>query len=116
FFLVGVNAERYPSLVRRIVVEGHEIGNHTYYHPNLALCWPEHIRLELNATQLLLETITGRATTLFRPPYAADTGPTQLSELAPVQIAEDLTYLEVLENIHLQDGAKPGADIILQRV
>ncbi|PYJ26554.1 MAG: hypothetical protein DME90_11615, partial [Verrucomicrobia bacterium] len=77
FFLVGVNAERYPGLVRRIVNEGHEIGNHTYYHPNLALCWPEHIRLELNATQLLLETITGRATTLFRPPYAADTGPTQ---------------------------------------
>src|SRR6266581_4311210 len=53
--------------------EGDEVGNHTYYHPNLALCWPEHIRLELNATQLLLETITGRATTLFRPPYAADT-------------------------------------------
>jgi len=116
FFLVGVNAERYPSLVRRIVNEGHEIGNHTYYHPNLALCWPEHIRLELNATQLLLETITGRATTLFRPPYASDTGPTQLSELAPLKIAEDLNYLVVLENIDPQDWAKPGADIILQRV
>jgi cellulose synthase/poly-beta-1,6-N-acetylglucosamine synthase-like glycosyltransferase/peptidoglycan/xylan/chitin deacetylase (PgdA/CDA1 family)/spore germination protein YaaH len=116
FFLVGVNAERYPSLVRRIVNEGHEIGNHTYYHPNLALCWPEHIRLELNATQLLLETITGRATTLFRPPYAADTGPTQLSELTPLKIAEDLNYLVVLENIDPQDWAKPGADIILQRV
>ena len=116
FFLVGVNAERYPSLVRRIVDEGHEIGNHTYYHPNLALCWPEHIRLELNATQLLLETITGRATTLFRPPYAADTGPTQLSELAPLKIAEELNYLVVLENIDPQDWAKPGADIILRRI
>jgi cellulose synthase/poly-beta-1,6-N-acetylglucosamine synthase-like glycosyltransferase/peptidoglycan/xylan/chitin deacetylase (PgdA/CDA1 family)/spore germination protein YaaH len=116
FFLVGVNAERYPALVRRIVNEGHEIGNHTYYHPNLALCWPEHIRLELNATQLLLETITGRATTLFRPPYAADTGPTQLSELTPLQIAEDLNYLVVLENIDPQDWAKPGTDIILRRV
>src|SRR5216117_3586066 len=116
FFLVGVNAERYPSLVRRIVNEGHEIGNHTYYHPNLALCWPEHIRLELNATQLLLETITGRATTLFRPPYAADTGPTQLSELAPLKIAEDLNYLVVLESIDPQDWAKPGADIILRRI
>lgn len=116
FFLVGVNAERYPSLVRRIVDEGHEIGNHTYYHPNLALCWPEHIRLELNSTQLLLEAITGRATTLFRPPYAADTGPTQLSELAPLKIAEDLNYLVVLENIDPQDWAKPGADIILRRI
>src|SRR5436305_1330805 len=116
FFLVGVNAERYPNLVRRIAAEGHEIGNHTYYHPNLALCWPEHIRLELNATQLLLETITGRATTLFRPPYAADTGPTQLSELAPLKIAEDLNYLVVLESIDPQDWARPGADIILRRV
>ena len=116
FFVVGVNAERYPALVRRIFDEGHEIGNHTYYHPNLALCWPEHIRLELNSTQLLLETITGRATTLFRPPYAADTGPTELSELAPLKIAEDLNYLVVLENIDPQDWAKPGADIILRRI
>ena len=116
FFLVGANAERYPGLVRRIVEEGHEIGNHTYYHPNLALCWPEHIRLELNATQLLLETITGRATTLFRPPYAADTSPSQLRELTPLQIAQDLNYLVVLESIDPQDWAKPGADVILQRV
>ena len=116
FFLVGVNAEQYPGLVRRIVAEGHEIGNHTYYHPNLALCWPEHIRVELNATQLLIETITGRTTTLFRPPYAADTSPTRLSELMPLQIAQDLGYLNVLENIDPQDWAKPGADLILQRV
>ena len=116
FFLVGVNAERYPGLVRRIVNEGHEIGNHTYYHPNLALCWPEHIRLELNATQLLLETITGRATTLFRPPYAADTSPSQLSELTPLKIAEDLNYLVVMESIDPEDWEKPGADLILRRV
>ena len=116
FFLVGVNAEKYPGLVRRIVNEGHEIGNHTYYHPNLALAWPEHVRLELNATQLLLETITGRATTLFRPPYAADTQPSQISELMPLQIAQELNYLVVLENIDPQDWAKPGADIIVQRV
>ncbi len=116
FFLVGTNAEQYPALVRRIVEEGHEIGNHTYYHPNLALCWPEHIRLELNATQLLLETITGRSTTLFRPPYAADSNPSKLSELTPLNLAQDLGYLVVLENIDPQDWAKPGADIIVQRV
>ena len=116
FFLVGANAEEYPALVRRIVDEGHEIGNHTYYHPNLALCWPEHVRLELNATQFLLETITGRSTTLFRPPYAADTSPSKITELTPLQIAQELGYLVVLENIDPQDWARPGADIILQRV
>src|SRR5437667_278779 len=116
FFLVGVNAERYPKLVRRIVDEGHEIGNHTYYHPNLALCWPEHIRVELNATQLLIQSLTGRATTLFRPPYAADTQPSRLAELIPLQIAQDQDYMVVLENIDPQDWAKPGADVILQRI
>jgi peptidoglycan-N-acetylglucosamine deacetylase len=116
FFLVGVNAEKYPGLVKRIVNEGHEIGNHTYYHPNLSLAWPEHVRLELNATQLLIETITGRSTTLFRPPYAADGQPSQMSDLIPLQIADELGYLVVLENIDPQDWAKPGADIILQRV
>src|SRR5258708_12062784 len=92
------------------------MGNHTYYTPIMGLCWPEHIRLELNATQLLIETITGRATTLFRPPYGADPGPTGLSELVPLKIAEDLNYLVVLENIDPQDWAKPGADIILRRI
>jgi len=116
FFLVGANAEKYPDLVRRIVAEGHEIGNHTYYHPNLAACWPEHIRLELNATQLLLETITGRSTTLFRPPYNADTSPSSLADLAPLRIANDLNYLVVLENIDPQDWSRPGADVILQRI
>ena len=116
FFLVGKNAEDYPGLVRRIVDEGHEIGNHTYYHPNLALCWPEHVRVELNATQLVIESITGRSTTLFRPPYGADSSPSDLSELAPLKIAQDLDYMVVLENIDPQDWAKPGADIILQRI
>jgi cellulose synthase/poly-beta-1,6-N-acetylglucosamine synthase-like glycosyltransferase/peptidoglycan/xylan/chitin deacetylase (PgdA/CDA1 family)/spore germination protein YaaH len=116
FFLVGVNAEQYPGLVRRIVEEGHEIGNHTYYHPNLAECWPEHVRVELNATQLLLETITGRSTTLFRPPYAADTSPSKITELTPLNIAQELGYLVVLENIDPQDWAQPGADVIVQRV
>ncbi len=116
FFFVGVNAEKYPDLVRRIVAEGHEMGNHTYYHPNLAVCWPEHIRLELNATQLLLETITGRSTTLFRPPYAADTSPSSLADLASLRIADEMNYLVVLENIDPQDWARPGADVILQRI
>src|SRR6476659_7353909 len=88
----------------------------TYYHPNRALCWPEHIRLELNATQLLIQTLTGRATTLFRPPYAADTQPARLAELTPLKIAQDQNYLVVLENIDPQDWARPGADVILQRV
>ena len=53
---------------------------------------------------------------LFVPPYAADSSPTQLTDLTPLKIAEDLNYLVVLESIDPQDWAKPGVDVIVQRV
>src|SRR2546425_1442342 len=49
FFIVGENAERHPDLVHRIWAEGHEIGNHTFTHPNLAAVSPRRAQLELNA-------------------------------------------------------------------
>ncbi len=117
FFLVGKNAEDYPELVQQIVDEGHEIGNHTYYHSNLALMSELRIKLELNMSQCLIESITGRSTTLFRPPYNADSTPASLAELKPLRVAqEDLGYTVVLEKIDPQDWAQPGAAVIVQRV
>jgi len=117
FFLVGKNAEENPSLVKRILAEGHEIGNHTYNHPDLGTITPLRLTLELNMTQRVIESITGRSTTLFRPPYNADSNPTKISELAPLKIAqEELGYTIVLERIDPQDWARPGADVILQRI
>ncbi len=116
FFLVGQNCEDHPGLVARIVAEGHEIGNHTYYHRNLATMSEWQMKLELDGTQRLIQSITGRSTTLFRPPYNADSNPADLSELAPLAIAEDLGYTIVLEKIDPQDWARPGAAEIVQRV
>ena len=119
FFLVGRQAEQYPGLVKRIVAEGHEIGNHTYTHANLAelMATPKAVELELNATQFLVQSITGRKTTLFRPPYNADSHPTRLEELAPLKLVQDdLGYLIVMENIDTEDWTRPGADMILQHV
>ncbi len=117
FFVVGKNAEDHPGLVQRILNEGHEIGNHTYSHANLAIMSPARMRLELNMTQRLIESITGRSTTLFRPPYNADSTPTKIEELTPLKIAqEELDYTIVLEKVDPQDWARPGADVIVQRV
>ncbi|MGH6829247.1 MAG: polysaccharide deacetylase family protein, partial [Rhizomicrobium sp.] len=69
FFVIGANMEAHPSLVQRILAEGHEVGNHTYTHPNLADTPLAAVRLELNATQLLFEALTGRSLRLLRPPY-----------------------------------------------
>jgi len=117
FFILGNQAEACPGLVQRIVNEGHEIGNHTYTHPNMAEISSQQIRLELNATQFLLESITGRSTLLFRPPYNADSNPSRLSEILPLkQVQDDLGYLIILENIDPEDWARPGATAILDRV
>ena len=116
FFLLGQQAESYPGVVRRIVAEGHEIGSHTYTHANLSLVSPQRVRIELDATQRLIQTITGRSTTLFRPPYEADSRPNELSEITPLLIAQSLDYLTVMESIDPEDWERPGAEVIFQRV
>jgi cellulose synthase/poly-beta-1,6-N-acetylglucosamine synthase-like glycosyltransferase/peptidoglycan/xylan/chitin deacetylase (PgdA/CDA1 family)/spore germination protein YaaH len=117
FFLIGKNCEDHPELVQRLLKEGHEIGNHTYSHRNLAIMSEWQMELELTATQRLIESITGRSTTLFRPPYNADSTPTDYAELAPLKVAEEkLHYTIVLEKIDPQDWARPGAAQIIQRV
>ena len=116
FFLLGQQCENYPGIVQRIVAEGHEVGNHTYTHTNLALASPQRQRIELDATERLIQTITGRSTTLFRPPYEADSRPSELSEITPLLVAQELGYLTVMESIDPEDWETPGADVILQRV
>ncbi len=116
FFMVGMQMEENPGLVDRIVKEGHEVGLHTYTHPNLALVSKERIRLEINATQRLLETITGRSTLLFRPPYNADSKPSNLEEVLPLKTVQDMGYLTVAEDIDPDDWARPGVGKIVERV
>ncbi|TSA30214.1 MAG: glycosyltransferase [Verrucomicrobiaceae bacterium] len=116
FFVVGGEAERYPDIIRRIIAEGHEIGNHSFTHSNLAEEPASIVRLELNATQRLIESLTGRSTTLFRPPYNADSQPTDLEELVPIEIAQSQGYLTVLENIDPRDWQKPGPEELLKLV
>jgi cellulose synthase/poly-beta-1,6-N-acetylglucosamine synthase-like glycosyltransferase/peptidoglycan/xylan/chitin deacetylase (PgdA/CDA1 family)/spore germination protein YaaH len=119
FFMLGKNAEEYPRLVRRVIDEGHEIGNHTYSHQNLSRLSELRMKLELNMTQRVIESITGRSTALFRPPYNADSNPASVEELLPLKIAQDdLDYTVVLERIDPRDWDQPSAtaDVILQRV
>lgn len=69
FFLVGKKAEEHPHFVRRIVAEGHLIGNHTYSHfPFFALCKSSRVGKEIDLTTEVLKSITGIKTVLFRPP------------------------------------------------
>ncbi|PZU88769.1 MAG: glycosyl transferase family 2 [Chryseobacterium sp.] len=117
FFLVGINAEKNLPLVKRIYREGHEIGNHTFTHENIAKVDPQRALLELKLTRLLIECITGHSTILFRAPYNADSEPTTPEEIIPVALARKQNYLDIGENIDPEDW-EPGvkADQIVARV
>jgi peptidoglycan/xylan/chitin deacetylase (PgdA/CDA1 family) len=103
FFLVGLNAENNIPLVKRMYREGHEIGNHTFTHPNVAEISHRRAVLEMEATRLLIECITGHSTILFRAPYNADFQPEKMEELLPVAIARQKNYLDVGESIDPED-------------
>jgi peptidoglycan/xylan/chitin deacetylase (PgdA/CDA1 family) len=94
-FLVGINAEKNLPLVKRIYREGHEIGNHTFTHENIAKVDPQRALLELKLTRLLIECITGHSTILFRAPYNADSEPTTPEEIIPVALARQQNYLDI---------------------
>jgi peptidoglycan/xylan/chitin deacetylase (PgdA/CDA1 family) len=69
FFLIGENARRHPALARRIVEEGHEVGNHTLSHREaLSLLGPERIAAEIDGGAEAIEEASGAATRLFRMP------------------------------------------------
>jgi cellulose synthase/poly-beta-1,6-N-acetylglucosamine synthase-like glycosyltransferase/peptidoglycan/xylan/chitin deacetylase (PgdA/CDA1 family)/spore germination protein YaaH len=116
FFMIGENMEENPDIVRRIVREGHTVGVHTYTHPNIALVSGERAYLEFNATQRLLESITGRSTILFRPPYNADTNPHDQEELVPIKLAQKMGYITVTEDIDPQDWSRPGVAAMIENV
>ncbi|MGZ8847984.1 MAG: polysaccharide deacetylase family protein, partial [Pyrinomonadaceae bacterium] len=116
FFVMGKNGQAHPELLRRMVNEGHEIGNHTFTHPNLGEIPGRITTLELNATQRLIESITGRSTVLFRPPYFGDAEADTPEEVKPAIIARDLGYIMVGLRIDPGDW-EPGAtsDEIVQK-
>ncbi len=115
FFIIGINAESHPELIRREFREGHEIGNHTFTHPNLALASRLTTRLELTATGRLLEALIDRRTTLFRAPYFGDAEPTTADELIPITEAKELGYITVGLHVDPGDWETPGADTIVRR-
>jgi peptidoglycan/xylan/chitin deacetylase (PgdA/CDA1 family) len=69
FFLIGARAARHPEIVRDLVQAGHEIGNHTWHHRNAWFLSPAATARELVGGARRLEEITGRAPTLYRPPW-----------------------------------------------
>jgi cellulose synthase/poly-beta-1,6-N-acetylglucosamine synthase-like glycosyltransferase/peptidoglycan/xylan/chitin deacetylase (PgdA/CDA1 family)/spore germination protein YaaH len=116
FFIVGSMAEKAIPILRREYDEGYEIGNHTYFHPDISTIPLSRVKLELNATRKLIESVTGRSTILFRPPFNADAEPVTLAEVIPVAESRKQNYINIGESIDPWDW-QPGvtSDSIIAR-
>ena len=68
FFVIGENAKQYPELILREKEEGHEIGNHTYTHPDMKGISVDKAVEEIMLTQDVISEITGTRPVLFRSP------------------------------------------------
>jgi peptidoglycan/xylan/chitin deacetylase (PgdA/CDA1 family) len=72
FFLIGENVHGFPSAVRREVMEGHEIGDHSWNHPQLTALSTAAVRAQIQRTQdVITKASGGIKPTIMRPPYGA---------------------------------------------
>lgn len=70
FFMLGKHVQQYPDIVKRVLEDGHEIGNHTFSHPNLIFANDDELKREILDTEDIIKKITNKPTKLFRPPKA----------------------------------------------
>ena len=69
FFVQGIKAEQYPDLIRRMIAEGHQVGNHSYDHPNLSQIPLDEAVEQLVRTNDILDAITGGINTAYTELY-----------------------------------------------
>ncbi len=101
FFLVGRNAAAFPDVVRRIVTEGHEVGNHSWSHPLFTQLGQQSVESQLRRTHDAILKACGTAPLLYRPPYGA----VGVSQRA--RIEKTFGYPAILWDVDPQDWQHP---------
>ena len=108
FFMIGPSAQRYPSIVKRVFDNGHQIGNHTWSHPSLPGLSPEQVQKEISSTNNILQGITGVKPTTLRPPYGATNAAVQ-------RVVSNLGMSSILWSIDTRDWADRNSNIVCNR-
>jgi len=103
FFMIGEEAEDNVGVMQRVFREGHEIGNHTFTHPDISEISPGQVDLQLNLTERLFEAKLGVRPVYFRPPYSIDQEPDTNDQAAPVERIQQLGYVIVGDKIDTND-------------
>ncbi len=119
FFLIGLEVEKYPAIAKRIYQEGHEIGNHTFTHPDISNISKRYFEVELNLTERLFEGKLGVKPVLFRPPYSIDQEPDTADQVRPLELSQDMGFITVGDKIDpndWRDNPRRSADQIVAAV
>ncbi len=108
FFVLGCWAAKHPELIARMVAEGHEVGNHTWSHPDCTRISSSAVAAQLQRWEGLLNPIIGGRARYFRPPYGAANGSVRTT-------AGNLGYNIAMWTADTNDWRRPGADAIYSR-
>lgn len=109
FFVVGKWIDKNEDVLKKIHQKGHEIGNHSYSHPNFNEISEKEMKKELDMTSEKIKKITGEDTKIFRPPYG------ELNENG-VKICETLGYKVINWDVDSMDWKNLKSIYILDRV
>lgn len=109
FFLEGRWAQKYPELAKMISDAGHEVGNHSYTHPNMQNLTSSQIRQEIVKTNEVIEATTGKQGSWFAPPSGS-------FKNEVVQIAAEEKMRTVMWSVDTIDWQKPTPDVLTNRV
>ena len=110
FFLIGENAQHYPEIVQRELAEGHQVGNHSWTHPDLAKMSDDAVRAELQKTQDAIIDAAGYKPVVMRPPYGA------LTPRQRLWVAHDFGFKIILWDVDPLDWKRPGSDVVARRI
>jgi peptidoglycan-N-acetylglucosamine deacetylase len=103
FFLIGLQAENFSGITQRVYREGHEIGNHTFTHPDISSIGTGYMKVELNLTEQLFASRLGIRTMLFRPPYSVDAEPDTEDQVRPLELTQSMGYITIGNKIDPKD-------------
>lgn len=116
FFVVGKNAAMNADIIKRMYKEGHEIGNHTFSHPNILNLSDSELKKELNATQRVIQEDTGYSTLLFRFPLGMDIENLTSAEIEPILKVQEQGYTTVDDLIDPKDWKGISSEEICQGI
>lgn len=110
FFVIGQNVAEFPEVLARAAREGHEIGNHSWSHPNFGHMSDDAVRLQLKRTDEAIQHAAGIRPTLLRPPYGSITARQKR------WIHEQFGYEIIIWDVDPLDWRRPGPSVVCSRI